>query len=125
MASCRPCSGVTSSACSRPAPRRGPRSPASRPTRASSSNCPASPPPPDKPAPIHKPLVEKPNEPVFGDGRIEPFSKLERVELALPAVLRLHELNKDEEAKKLREQLKGKSAVRLELPAKNATRAFE
>src|SRR5262249_2878158 len=80
---------------------------------------------PEQPTRIQTPLVEKPAEPVFGDGSIEPFSQLERVMLDLPAVLKLHELGKDEEAKKLREQLKGRSAVRIELPAKNATRAFD
>lgn len=80
---------------------------------------------PDKPRPIHKPIVERPDEPLFGDGTIEPFSKLERVELPLPEVLKLHDLAKADEAKKLRKELTGSSAVRVELPAKNATRAFE
>jgi hypothetical protein len=70
-------------------------------------------PTPDKPTPIHKPIPEKPPEPVFGDGSTEPFSKVERVVLALPVVLKLHE------------QLTDRSAVRIEMPAKNATRAFE
>lgn len=80
---------------------------------------------PERSVPVQKPLVEKPREVVFGDGSVEPFSKLERIELSLPVVLRLHELTRDDEAKRLREQLEGPSAVRVELPARNATRAFE
>lgn len=80
---------------------------------------------PEKPLPIDRPLPEQPDGPIFATGGKEPFSKFERIELSLPVVFKLHELDQPHQALKLREQVGGAAASRVELLARNATRAFD
>jgi hypothetical protein len=66
-----------------------------------------------------------PDEPVLASGEDkEAPGKLERVELALPAIYKLHELDKTGAAG-LRDQLANGIAFRVELPCKDATRAVD
>jgi hypothetical protein len=65
-----------------------------------------------------------PSEPVLASGQDEAAGRFERVELALPAFYKLHELDQARPAGALRGQLGNGSAFRVELPCKDATRAF-
>jgi len=77
-----------------------------------------------KPAPV-KPAPRIPSEPVLASGQKETSSKLDRVELALPVLFKLDDLERAEPAGQLRKQLASAAAFRIELPCKDATRAFD
>jgi hypothetical protein len=80
---------------------------------------------PEKAIAIDKPLPEKPDDPVLADGGKEPFSKFERIELALPVVFKLHDLDQPNQARKLRDHLADAPSYRVEVLARNPTRAFD
>jgi hypothetical protein len=63
------------------------------------------------------------DEPVLASSDKEDPGKLQRVEVALPAFYKIHELERRGAA--LRHQLGNASAFRIELPCKDATRAVE
>ncbi len=73
------------------------------------------------PAPAEK------DEPIFTSEGMELFAELKSVAptLDLPATFKLRELQQDSARKKLVEELQKDSAVRLELPVPDGSRAFE
>ncbi len=96
---------------------------------------------PQEPEKPHAPVVQLPNKgttpprdtnsqadvPSEGDvltGRMERF-QIDRVNLALPVILRLHQLEQDPVRQQLLAELGRDRDFRLELPCRNGTRAFE
>lgn len=67
----------------------------------------------------------RPHAPVLASGETEPLGRLERVELALPRLHVLHGLSVPAQNQALRDQLGKGNAFRVELPARDATRALE
>jgi hypothetical protein len=63
--------------------------------------------------------------PVLAANDITGPARLERVELDLPTVARLHDLDKEEAAKALTDRLSKLKTARVELTAKDGPRAFE
>lgn len=62
---------------------------------------------------------------VLGYGGREPFNKFERVEVAMPQVHKLHELNQAGNGEMLTEQLRKGPGFRLELLSRDASRGYE
>jgi hypothetical protein len=82
-------------------------------------------PAPSRPKPPVKPVPEKPPETaVFTSGQREQFSGFERVEVALPAALPLHELDRPATRRQLLAELGKAGAFRVELTCRNPSRAF-
>jgi hypothetical protein len=79
---------------------------------------------PDDSAPPKKPAVKDPDEAVLASGQKESSRRFERVELDLPAFFKLHDLNQAA-GRGLSDKLGVDRAVRIELPAKDAARAFD
>jgi hypothetical protein len=90
--------------------------------------------PPDPPEPPEKkidppvrpikPVSDRLEGPVLTSPSKEPGVKIERVELALPTIHQLADLDRPEAVRRLREQFAAAPAFRVELPARDATRAF-
>lgn len=81
----------------------------------------------DEPAPIRlQPRLPAPEAgPVLGAAGSESIRGFDRVELALPQVLRLHDLDSAEQAGLLSKQLGLADSHRIELLARDATRGFD
>jgi hypothetical protein len=124
-----------------PAPERGPalvhQKPPSPEGNRGNENPPShSPAPPDNPVvqgptPDPKPDPRepgaRPDAPKEGNvltDRMEMF-RIDRVTLALPVVLRLHNLDQEPVRRQLLDELARDREVRIELPCRNSTRAFE
>jgi len=81
--------------------------------------------PPERLFPHEDPAPARPDPAVLASGQREPSGKFERVELTLPTVLRLHNLDRPAQDRALFEQLHHATSWRIELPARDATRGFE
>jgi hypothetical protein len=66
-----------------------------------------------------------PRDPVLASGGTDGFNKLERVDLALPTVFRVHELDRAAQNKQLFDQLQSTGAFRIEVLARDASRGFD
>jgi hypothetical protein len=81
------------------------------------------------PAPdrIHPPREVGPerDRTVLASGENEPFRRFERVELSLPRVWKIHELDRGDSPTKFLGELRAAAGVRVELLARDATRGFE
>jgi len=124
----------------RPAP--GPRDPGRTPLVKDTpkhTNPPAMPGTPDEPEPFRDDPDEEPGKSIPGSERTpekpkpsvltspdsESIRPFERVEVGLPVVLKLHELDKPEQSGRLLAELGKGKAFRVELLARDATRGFE
>lgn len=85
--------------------------------------------PPAVPDRIHPPTETAPERKgertVLASGGNESVNKFERVELSLPTVWKLHELDRGDAAERLLGEVRRSAGVRVELPARDATRGFE
>jgi hypothetical protein len=80
---------------------------------------------PGKPIPGTKVTPEKPKPSVLTSPDSEAIRAFERVEVGLPVVLKLHELDTPEQSVRLRAELGQGRAFRVELLARDANRGFE
>lgn len=87
------------------------------------------PPPPAKGepdrAPPFKDPTPAPNPVVLASGGNDAVGKFESVDAALPTVWKLHDLDKGDQAARLRAELRTSSAFRVEVLARDGTRSFD